>query len=151
MEKKAILLMFVCCFLYYSQRLFSYYAYSYLLCFLVVIHYCEIPISTKGWPSLKMRGMPTTCVVFFPHQLFLKKLRLIIWPETILSTLIFLFLFSKAIRLCVCLHTTSIYKLLPLYWAGEENDPARTPVSSSIAEVYGNDGSSGVAFCTIIF
>lgn len=106
MEKKAILLMFVCCFLYYSQRLFSYYAYSYLLCFLVVIHYCEIPISTKGWPSLKMRGMPTTCVVFFPHQLFLKKLRLIIWPETILSTLIFLFLFSKAIRLCVCLHTS---------------------------------------------
>lgn len=44
---------------------------------------------------------------------------------------------------CACAYT--------LHWAGEENDPARTPVSSSIAEVYGNDGSSGVAFCTIIF
>jgi len=33
---------------------------------------------------------------------------------------------------------------LPLYWSGKENDPAHTPVSSSIAEVHGNDGSSGV-------
>ncbi|RYR20200.1 hypothetical protein Ahy_B03g065295 [Arachis hypogaea] len=34
--------------------------------------------------------------------------------------------------------------LLPLHCAGEENDPARSSVSSSIAEVNGNDGSSAL-------
>jgi len=51
--------------------------------------------------------------------------------------------FSKQLD-CGFAYSTSI-KLLQLYWAGEENDPARTPVSSSIAEVHGNDGSSGAS------
>jgi hypothetical protein len=39
--------------------------------------------------------------------------------------------------------------LLPLYSPGEENDAQYPPISSSTAEVYGHDGSSGKHLCNL--
>lgn len=86
--------------------------------------------------------MPTTCVVFSPQLLYLKNFRS--FNQLIIASEVASFLY---IYIYIVLHKTDNHLLgytLPLiYSTGEENDKRHAPVSSSTAEVYSNDGSSG--------